>query len=83
MVLESEYIGGGGGREGTNRNQGRNLPDGPEGKEGGGGGWELSLPPAPLRAAWPAAGGPPPPPAGLARVCGLGPAPRGFQACRI
>ena len=35
MVLESEYIGGGGGREGTDRNEGGNLLDGPVGKEGG------------------------------------------------
>ena len=34
MVLESEYIGGGGGREGTDRNEGGNLLDGPVGKEG-------------------------------------------------
>lgn len=37
MVLESEYTEGGGGREGTNRNEGGNLLDRPEGKEGGGG----------------------------------------------
>lgn len=42
MVLESEYIGGGGGREGTNRKEGGNLLDWREGQEGGGGGgWEL------------------------------------------
>lgn len=32
MVLESDYIEGGGGREGTNRKEGGNLLDGPEGK---------------------------------------------------
>lgn len=63
MVLESEYIGGGGGREGTDRNEGGNLLDGPVGKEGGGCGWELALP-APLRAAGPSSRGPPPPPPG-------------------
>lgn len=41
MVLESEYIGGGGGREGTNRKEGGNLLGWREGQEGGGGGWEL------------------------------------------
>lgn len=41
MVLESEYIGGGGGRETTNRNEGGNSLDGPKGKEGGDGGGEL------------------------------------------
>jgi hypothetical protein len=42
MVLESENIGGGGGREGTDRNEGGNLLDGSKGKKGGGGAWELS-----------------------------------------
>lgn len=41
MVLESEYTGGGG-REGEHdRNEGGNLPDGRERKEGGAG-WEFS-----------------------------------------
>lgn len=71
MVLESEYIGGGGGREGTNRNEGGNLLDGLEGKEGGCGGWELSPPPAPPQAAWTSGQGPPPPPTGLAHFCCL------------
>lgn len=49
MVLESEYFEGGGGREGTTRNEGGNLPGGLEGKEGAVvGNW---LSPAPLRAA--------------------------------
>ena len=71
MFLEREYIGGEGGREGTDRNEGGNLLDGPAGKEGGGGGWELS-PPAPLRAAGPSSRGPPPPPPGPAHTSCLG-----------